>query len=67
MHCGGYINSEENRILAESRIQQHKTTSHFPIDYYSDQFKHYRSSNQEDPVVQLNLAFLYQHGYGVKK
>jgi TPR repeat protein len=65
-YCHGYINSTENCYDVQSQIQERKTISNFAIDYFSDQFKHYQTSDQEDSNVQLNLAFLYQYGYGVK-
>jgi TPR repeat protein len=80
MHCRGQINSgpdeikgcfvkrwKEVRELNEYRLEQKESILNNVISYYTEQFKHYQSSNQEDPTVQLNIAFLYQHGYGVKK
>jgi TPR repeat protein len=80
IRCRGQINSEEkewvdrdfkwrNRIreLNEYRLEQKESILNNVISYYTEQFKHYQSSNQDDPTVQLNIAFLYQHGYGVKK
>jgi TPR repeat protein len=80
MHCRGQINSDEQewashdfkkknkiRELNEYRLEQKKSTLNDAISYYTKQFKIYQSSDQENPSVQLNLAFLYQHGYGVKK
>jgi TPR repeat protein len=80
VHCRGQINSEEEewvskkfkadnkvRELNEYRMEQKKSILNGAIDYYTDQFKYYQSCNQVDPIVQLNLGFLYQHGYGVKK
>jgi TPR repeat protein len=37
------------------------------ISYYTARFKDYQLSNQENPILQLNLAFIYQYGYGIKK
>jgi hypothetical protein len=78
MRCRGQINSEEEewtdtffqamediREFYEYRLKQKKKLNN-AISYYTKQFKHYQSSNQDDPTVQLNIAFLYQHGYGVK-
>jgi TPR repeat protein len=66
-HCRGLINSEEHWHHERPQIVGLNAIPNFVIHYYSDQLNNYRSSNQEDPIVQLNLAFLYQHGYGVKK
>jgi hypothetical protein len=57
IQCRGQINSKEYGRDAQYRIQERKVVSNFAIDYYSDQFNHYRSSNQEDPSVHLNLHF----------
>jgi TPR repeat protein len=80
IRCRGQISSEEaewvdndfkkeNKIreLNEYRLEQQKPLLNNAISYYTKQFKYYQSSDQEDPTVQLNIAFLYQHGYGVKK
>jgi TPR repeat protein len=80
MHCRGQLNSEEKewssstfkkknqiRELNEYRVAQSQTILNGAINYYTEQFKFYKSCNQDDPVTQINLAFLYQHGYGVKK
>jgi TPR repeat protein len=80
IRCRGQTNSEEKewrnysfkyckyfRELNEYRLEHKKPILNNVISYYTEQFKHYQSSNQEDPTVQLNIAFLYQHGYGVKK
>jgi TPR repeat protein len=55
------------RELNEYRLEQKNSILNNIISYYTKQLKHYQSSNQEDPTVQLNIAFLYQHGYGAKK
>jgi TPR repeat protein len=80
IRCRGQINSEEEawtysyfkkknniRELNEYRLEQKKSILNNAISYYTKRFKYYQSSNQEDPTVQLNIAFLYQYGYGVKK
>ncbi|KAI8888324.1 HCP-like protein [Backusella circina FSU 941] len=80
IYCRGQINSDEKkwtdddfkmsnniRELYEYRIEKKKAILSHAIYYYTSQFKQYQASNQGDPNVQLNLAFLYQHGYGVKK
>ncbi|KAI8888312.1 HCP-like protein [Backusella circina FSU 941] len=80
MHCRGQINSEEEqwasgkfkkenkiRELSEYRLKQKNSILNGAVDYYTSQFKYFQSSDQNDHDVQLNLAFLYQHGYGVKK
>jgi TPR repeat protein len=70
IHCRGQINLKELGdvpMFDESQIDDRKMISNFAIDYYTDQFKHYQSFKHDDSVAQLNLAFLYQHGYGAKK
>jgi TPR repeat protein len=68
MHCRGQIDANKPQHLAKpGRLQRFETVLNCTIGYYTGQFKHYQSSKQGDCGVQLNLAFLYQHGYGVKK
>lgn len=80
MHCCGQLNSGEEewtskkfkkdnniRELNEYRLEQNKAFLNDAIDYYTAQYKQYRLLSEDDQAVQLNLAFLYQHGYGVKK
>jgi TPR repeat protein len=80
IRCRGQINSEEGewvsknfrknnniRELNEYRLQQNESILNGAINYFEGQFRQYISSNQDDPITQLNLAFLYQHGYGVRK
>jgi hypothetical protein len=70
MHCRGQINSEEEewtskkfkeynkiRELNEYRLEKKNAILNGAIDYYTSQFKHYQSSNQEDPAAQLHMAF----------
>jgi TPR repeat protein len=76
----GQINSQEEewgstifkqhnyiRELYEYRLLQSESILNSAIDYFVGQFQHYISSNQDDIITQLNLAFLYQHGYGIRK
>jgi TPR repeat protein len=67
-HASEKFKKENNiRELFEYRVAQNQAILNDAIAYYTNQFRHYQSCNQEDPIVQLNLAFLYQHGYGLKR
>jgi TPR repeat protein len=55
MHRGGRSNDDEDDV------------SNGAIDYYTTQFRKHKQSNSKDGSIQENLAFQYQHGYGVKK
>ncbi|KAI8880317.1 HCP-like protein [Backusella circina FSU 941] len=78
MHCRGELNSAEStdrclqrnnniRELYEYRLRKNESILNHTIDYYTEQFNMLTSGNQGDPNVLLQLGFLYQHGYGVKK
>jgi TPR repeat protein len=73
MHCRGQVDYEEEndmigvRDLAEFRLKNEAAILNGAINYYTARFKDHQLLNQEDPILQLNLAFLYQHVYGVKK
>ncbi|KAI8886494.1 HCP-like protein [Backusella circina FSU 941] len=83
MHCRGQLDSgetewaeedfkEENHIreLNEYRLEQLKSILNGTIKYYSDEFSKCRSlteNGEADGEVLETLAFLFQHGYGVKK
>jgi TPR repeat protein len=67
-HASEKFKKENNiRELFEYRVAQNQAILNDAIAYYTNQFRHYQLCNQEDPIVQLNLAFLYQHGYGFKR
>jgi TPR repeat protein len=80
MHSHGKLNAKEDlkkvprflgeeqkyyyRELYEQRLDEEKQKLSNTINHFSQSFQEYKSLDQNDPVVQVDLAFLYQHGYG---
>ncbi|KAI8886566.1 HCP-like protein [Backusella circina FSU 941] len=58
------------RELFEQRLGDQKQKLNNITNYFSERFQEYKllyQDDQDDPDVQVNLAFLYQYGYGILK
>jgi TPR repeat protein len=82
LHCKGYQNKDEEsrwsdyylshvvkvRELSEYRLQQYTSIQNHAVKFYQQRFNTLiQNKEMENTDTQLQLGFMYQHGYGTKQ